>query len=166
VNVALPWQLWLIQVLAVAGSVLGQLKGSAVGDGPSLRWSSTLSFFLDRARAGGDVLVRDGSRGRSSSWWEQILAETFSITLDRLNLWLPCSKLLFGTAQDRAGVVVGVEAGPDISGNDGCIVKKVDKGTGMTGEDDLLLGAFDYSSKMGIVGLLELLTGLLWREND
>lgn len=77
-----------------------------------------------------------------------------------LGLGLPVAEVVFGVVQDLAGLgAVGVGLAL-VTWHDGAVVQKLEEAAAVAGQDDLLLGALDRGEELGVVGLLELLTGL------
>lgn len=78
--------------------------------------------------------------------------------------WLPVAEVVFGVVQDLARLgAVGVGLAL-IAWGDGGTVQELEEAAAVTGQDDLLLGSLDRGEELGVVGFLELLTGLTRRK--
>lgn len=81
-----------------------------------------------------------------------------------LGLGLPVAEVVFGVVQDLAGLgAVGVGLAL-VSWDDGGTVQELEEAAAVAGQDDLLLGPLDGGEEFGVVGFLELLTGLVQRD--
>lgn len=81
-----------------------------------------------------------------------------------LGLGLPVAEVVFGIVQDLAGlgaVCVGLAI---VTRHDGTVVQELEEAAAVAGQDDLLLGALDRCEELGVVGFLQLLTGLARRD--
>ena len=76
-------------------------------------------------------------------------------------LWSPISKIILAVVQDLASLTGLGKAGTSIAWNHWRVVKKSQEPTSVLGENDLLLCSFDCGKKLGVIGFLELLTGLV-----
>jgi len=75
-------------------------------------------------------------------------------------VWTPALKLNLGFVQNLSSFVGVCKGLSDVTGHNWSIVKKVEESATVSGKNNLLLGSFDGSGKVEVVGLLDLLSGL------
>lgn len=81
-----------------------------------------------------------------------------------LGLGLPVAEVVFGVVEDLAGlgtVSVGLAL---VAWHDGTVIQKLEEAAAVAGQDDLLFSALNRGEELGVVGFLELLTGLAHRD--
>lgn len=79
---------------------------------------------------------------------------------DRLNMQLVVAKIIFCVVQHLTRLFGAYERRVCISGNNWCVVDKVDKSASMLRENSLLLSTLNCSCKVLVIRLLEFLTSL------
>ncbi len=84
---------------------------------------------------------------------------------DRLQARLPPPQILLGVVQDLARVLGVLERMARVAGNDGRVVEKVEQTATVAGQEGLLLRPFDSGGEVHVVGLFELLTGLVFHHH-
>ena len=102
-----------------------------------------------RRRGGGHIV-----RGH------QVRAQSTSIGVDGLKVWLPLLQLLLSIVEYLSRFARMGEWLAHVAGNDRGIVEKVQQTTAVAGEDDLFLSAFDGRGEVQVVCLLQLLARL------
>ena len=80
--------------------------------------------------------------------------------MDWLKVGLPISKVLFSITQNLMRLSGMLECWTSVTWHNRGIIKKVEESTAMTGQHGLLLGSLNCSSKMQVIGFLQLLAGL------
>jgi hypothetical protein len=80
--------------------------------------------------------------------------------MDRFEVRLPVTELVFSGVEDLATRFDILEDGVYIAWYDRGVVKEVKHAACLLGEDDLFLGALDSGGEVDIVGFLELLASL------
>lgn len=80
-----------------------------------------------------------------------------------LGLGLPVAEVVFGIIQDLAGLGAVCIWLAIVTRHDGTVVQELEEAAAVAGQDDLLLGALDRGEELGVVGFLQLLTGLARR---
>jgi len=77
-----------------------------------------------------------------------------------VRLGAPVTQVVLGVVEDLASLgAVGV-CRARVAGNDGRVVQEPQQAAAVAGQDDLLLCALDDGGELGLIGLLQLLTGL------
>lgn len=79
------------------------------------------------------------------------------LSLVVLDLGLPLAQVVLGIVEDLAGLATVLVRGAGIAGNNRSVVEQLEQALAVAGEDNLLLGALNGGSKLGLKGLLELL---------
>ena len=80
--------------------------------------------------------------------------------VDRFDVGLPASELVFGVIEHLASFFAVLERLVGIARDNRRVIEEVEHAARLLGEDDLLFGALDGGRKVDVVGFLELLARL------
>lgn len=74
--------------------------------------------------------------------------------------WAPVAQVVLGVVENLPGLLGMVISRTHIAWDDGRVIEELQESSAMLGQDNLLFGPLDGSSKLGLVSLLELLSSL------
>ena len=108
----------------------------------------------------GRVFGKMSPRGIRRTTGHRSCSQVPSERRNRLDMQLVVAKIILCVIQDLACSFGALKSRACVARHNRGVIHEVHKSTSMLGQDDLLLGAFDSSSKMVVICLLELLACL------